>query len=620
MQFVYVTTALSGELGEQRPEEKVMSINIGPASTDELRPKITVIGIGGAGGNAIANMIESDIEGVDFIAANTDAQALSTSAAEKRIQLGPEITGGLGAGARPEVGKASAEETVAEIEDALEGVNMVFIAAGMGGGTGTGAAPVIAEAARRKGVLTVGVVTKPFLFEGTRRMRAAEAGIDELQKHVDTLIVIPNQNLFLIAKAETTFKEAFQLADEVLQQGVRSITDLMVMPGLINLDFADVRSVMSEMGKAMMGTGEGEGENRALDAAEHAIANPLLDGVSMQGAKGVIISIIGGEDMKLLEVDEAANHIRELVDEDANIIWGSAFNPELDGKIRVSVVATGIEQSAIGVPSDSAPVSLAGARAPKRPVIALPPEDSAPEPEPATEEPLDLGSMAEAEPAADAPDDGTTDSMAELASDTEEDADTDTESRSEPFDLTGMQAGDEVIADGDDVDEIVDPLAGMRDETNDPYVDDGSIADPADDSGFGSGEESGFGSGEDAPLDLTAEADASDVDGSDDLLADADKLAEDDQPIKPQLGGRRRGLLGGGGDADGGAEAGSDSAGGDAGSAAPAAASGGGSTLFERMANLSRGSEKDEEEDSNEGEEEGSSLSIPRFLGRQNNQ
>ena len=315
-----------------------MSINIGPASNEELRPRITVIGVGGAGGNAIANMIAAEIEGVDFIAANTDAQALSMSAAEKRIQLGPEITGGLGAGARPEVGRAAAEETVSDIESALEDVNMVFIAAGMGGGTGTGAATVIAEAARRKGVLTVGVVTKPFLFEGSRRMRAAEAGIQELQNHVDTLIVIPNQNLFLVAKPETTFKEAFQLADEVLQQGVRSITDLMVMPGLINLDFADVRSVMSEMGKAMMGTGEAEGENRAMEAAELAIANPLLDGVSMQGAKGVIISIIGGEDMKLLEVDEAANHIRELVDEDANIIWGSAFNPNLDGKIRVSVV------------------------------------------------------------------------------------------------------------------------------------------------------------------------------------------------------------------------------------------------------------------------------------------
>src|SRR6478609_5449581 len=344
-----------------------MSINIGPPATDDLRPKIMVIGVGGAGGNAIANMINAQIEGVDFIVANTDAQALSNTTAEKRIQLGPDITGGLGAGARPEVGKAAAEETVAELEDALEGVNMCFIAAGMGGGTGTGAAPVIAEAARRKGVLTVGVVTKPFLFEGTRRMRAAEAGIDELQRHVDTLIVIPNQNLFLVAKAETTFKEAFQLADEVLQQGVRSITDLMVMPGLINLDFADVRSVMGEMGKAMMGTGEAEGENRAIEAAEKAISNPLLDGVSMKGAKGVIISITGGEDMRLMEVDEAASHIKELVDPDANIIWGSAFNPDLDGKIRVSVVATGIEQSAeMAQSAASQPLSY-GSRAPKKP-------------------------------------------------------------------------------------------------------------------------------------------------------------------------------------------------------------------------------------------------------------
>lgn len=323
-----------------------MSITIGPPTIDELRPRIAVIGVGGAGGNAIANMIHAKIQGVEFVVVNTDAQALNSSIAERKIQLGPDITQGLGAGARPEVGRAAAEETLAEIDRALDGVHMCFVAAGMGGGTGTGAAPVIAEAARKKGVLTVGVVTKPFLFEGTRRMRAADAGIEELQKHVDTLIVIPNQNLFLIAKAETTFKEAFGLADEVLQQGVRSITDLMVMPGLINLDFADVRSVMGEMGKAMMGTGEGEGENRALEAAERAIANPLLDGVSMQGAKGVIISIIGGDDMKLLEVDEAANHIRELVDPDANIIWGSAFDPSLDGKIRVSVVATGIEQAA----------------------------------------------------------------------------------------------------------------------------------------------------------------------------------------------------------------------------------------------------------------------------------
>ena len=349
-----------------------MSINIGPASVEELRPRITVIGVGGAGGNAIANMIEAEIEGVDFVVANTDAQALNNTLAEHRIQLGPDITRGLGAGSRPEVGRAAAEETVAEIERALEGVNMVFIAAGMGGGTGTGAAPVIAEVARGKGILTVGVVTKPFLFEGTRRMRSADAGIEELQKHVDTLIVIPNQNLFLVAKADTTFKEAFILADEVLQQGVRSITDLMVMPGLINLDFADVRSVMGEMGKAMMGTGEGEGENRALEAAERAIANPLLDGVSMHGAKGVIISIIGGEDMKLLEVDEAANHIRDMVDPEANIIWGSAFNPDLQGKIRVSVVATGIEIAGEQPRPASRPLDLSASRGPKMPLATRP--------------------------------------------------------------------------------------------------------------------------------------------------------------------------------------------------------------------------------------------------------
>ena len=349
-----------------------MSINIGPPAVEELRPRITVIGVGGAGGNAIANMITAEIEGVDFIVANTDAQALNVSIAEHRIQLGPDITQGLGAGSRPEVGRAAAEETMAMIERALDGVHMCFIAAGMGGGTGTGAAPVIAKVAREKGVLTVGVVTKPFLFEGTRRMRSAEAGIEELQRHVDTLIVIPNQNLFLVAKADTTFKEAFQLADEVLQQGVRSITDLMVMPGLINLDFADVRSVMAEMGKAMMGTGEGEGPNRALEAAEKAIANPLLDGVSMQGAKGVIISIIGGDDMKLLEVDEAANHIRELVDPNANIIWGSAFNPDLQGKIRVSVVATGIEQTARQIEEIARPISISVPRGPVIPAAPAP--------------------------------------------------------------------------------------------------------------------------------------------------------------------------------------------------------------------------------------------------------
>jgi cell division protein FtsZ len=320
-----------------------MSINIGPPMVDELKPKIAVIGVGGAGGNAVANMINANVEGVDFIVANTDAQALNSSAAEYRIQLGPDITQGLGAGSRPEVGRAAAEETIEQVKAAITGSHMCFIAAGMGGGTGTGAAPVIAQAAREMNILTVGVITKPFLFEGSRRMRSADAGIEELQKHVDTLIVIPNQNLFLVANPNTTFKEAFLLADEVLQQGVRGITDLMVMPGLINLDFADVRSVMHEMGKAMMGTGEAEGDGRALEAAEKAIANPLLDGVSMQGAKGVIVSITGGEDMRLMEVDEAANHIRELVDPDANIIWGSAFNENLNGKIRVSVVATGID-------------------------------------------------------------------------------------------------------------------------------------------------------------------------------------------------------------------------------------------------------------------------------------
>lgn len=328
-----------------------MSINIGPPVVDELKPKIAVIGCGGAGGNAVANMIKAQVEGVDFIITNTDAQALNSSPAEFRIQLGPEITQGLGAGSRPEVGRAAAEETIEQVKSAIEGCHMVFIAAGMGGGTGTGAAPVIAEAAREMNILTVGVVTKPFLFEGSRRMRSADAGIEELQKHVDTLIVIPNQNLFLVANPNTTFKEAFLLADEVLQQGVRGITDLMVMPGLINLDFADVRSVMHEMGKAMMGTGEAEGDGRALEAAEKAIANPLLDGVSMKGAKGVIVSITGGDDMRLMEVDEAANHIRELVDPDANIIWGSAFNDNLDGKIRVSVVATGIDTDAPSTPT-----------------------------------------------------------------------------------------------------------------------------------------------------------------------------------------------------------------------------------------------------------------------------
>ncbi|MDQ3246382.1 MAG: cell division protein FtsZ [Pseudomonadota bacterium] len=327
-----------------------MSIDFIRPEVDELRPRISVIGVGGAGGNAVANMMNADVQGVDFVVANTDAQALNASTADRRIQLGLKITQGLGAGSRPEIGRAAAEETLEDIERALDGAHMCFIAAGMGGGTGTGAAPVIAKTARDRGILTVGVVTKPFAFEGARRSRSADAGIEELQQHVDTLIVIPNQNLFRLANSDTTFKEAFQMADEVLQQGVRGITDLMVMPGLINLDFADVRSVMGEMGKAMMGTGEASGDNRAIEAAEKAISNPLLDGVSMKGAKGVIISITGGEDMRLMEVDEAASHIKELVDPDANIIWGSAFNNDLEGKIRVSVVATGIEAESASQP------------------------------------------------------------------------------------------------------------------------------------------------------------------------------------------------------------------------------------------------------------------------------
>ncbi|NOW44473.1 cell division protein FtsZ [Novosphingobium sp. SG751A] len=510
-----------------------MSINIGPATVEELRPRITVIGVGGAGGNAIANMIRAEIEGVDFVVANTDAQALNNSIAEHRIQLGPEITQGLGAGSRPEVGRAAAEETLAEIDRLLDGVHMVFIAAGMGGGTGTGAAPVIAEAARKKGVLTVGVVTKPFLFEGTRRMRSADSGIEELQKHVDTLIVIPNQNLFLVAKAETTFKEAFQLADEVLQQGVRSITDLMVMPGLINLDFADVRSVMAEMGKAMMGTGEGEGPNRALEAAEKAIANPLLDGVSMQGAKGVIISIIGGDDMKLLEVDEAANHIRELVDPNANIIWGSAFNPDLQGKIRVSVVATGIEQTATQAEEASRPFSLQAARGPARPGFA-----------PTQAVPVQAQPVHQAQPATYA-------------------------APAQPAVFTPIAPA---------------PVAAPADSVNFAPL----VQDPVPFASAPSQE----------PLDLGALGNA-EVPGQapaapkrDELLLDASRLVDEDEaPVA-----RRRQIVP------------------EAPEPTPAPRSAG--TLFERMANLSA-RRRDDNED---GGDEGGSINIPRFLGRQNNQ
>ena len=330
-----------------------MSINLNVPEENgppQLKPKLTVIGVGGAGGNAVNNMINSELEGVDFVVANTDAQALAQSKTDRRIQLGASITQGLGAGSRPEVGRAAAEEAIEEIIAELDGANMMFIAAGMGGGTGTGGAPVIARAAKEHGILTVGVVTKPFQFEGSHRMTQAEAGIEELEQFVDTLIVIPNQNLFRIANEKTTFADAFAMADEVLYSGVRGVTDLMVMPGLINLDFADIRSVMSEMGKAMMGTGEAEGERRALDAAEAAIANPLLDDSSMKGAKGVLINITGGMDITLFEVDEAANRIRAEVDQDAYIIVGSAFDESLDGTMRVSVVATGIDADAMQMP------------------------------------------------------------------------------------------------------------------------------------------------------------------------------------------------------------------------------------------------------------------------------
>jgi cell division protein FtsZ len=320
-----------------------MTINLSMPVTHELRPRITVVGVGGAGTNAVNNMITSHLEGVEFVSCNTDAQSLAQSLTERRIQLGSSITQGLGAGARPEIGRAAAEEAIDEVLDQLQGSHMVFITAGMGGGTGTGAAPVIARSVREQGILTVGVVTKPFHFEGAHRMRVGEAGLAELQQYVDTLIVIPNQNLFRIANERTTFAEAFKLADNVLHMGVRGVTDLMVMPGLINLDFADIRTVMSEMGKAMMGTGEGAGERRAIEAAEAAISNPLLDEVSMRGARGVLINITGGADMTLFEVDEAANRIKEEVDQEANIIVGSTIDQSMEGHMRVSVVATGIE-------------------------------------------------------------------------------------------------------------------------------------------------------------------------------------------------------------------------------------------------------------------------------------
>jgi len=322
-----------------------MTINLNIPDIRELKPRITVFGVGGAGGNAVNNMITAGLQGVDFVVANTDAQALTMSKAERVIQMGVQATEGLGAGSQPDVGRAAAEEVIDEIRDHLSGAHMVFVTAGMGGGTGTGAAPIIAKAARELGILTVGVVTKPFHFEGQRRMRTADGGITELQKCVDTLLIIPNQNLFRVANEKTTFADAFALADQVLYSGVACITDLMVKEGLINLDFADVRAVMREMGKAMMGTGEAEGDKRALTAAEAAISNPLIDDASMKGARGLLISITGGRDLTLYEVDEAATRIREEVDQDANIIVGATFDESLDGMIRVSVVATGIDQA-----------------------------------------------------------------------------------------------------------------------------------------------------------------------------------------------------------------------------------------------------------------------------------
>jgi cell division protein FtsZ len=357
-----------------------MTLNLSLPGHDELKPRITVFGVGGAGGNAVNNMIEKELEGVDFVVANTDAQALQQSSAPNKVQLGIKVTEGLGAGARASVGAAAAEESIEQIVDHLAGAHMCFITAGMGGGTGTGAAPIIAQAARELGVLTVGVVTKPFQFEGAKRMKQAEDGIEALQKMVDTLIIIPNQNLFRLANEKTTFTEAFSMADDVLYQGVKGVTDLMVRPGLINLDFADVRAVMDEMGKAMMGTGEAEGEDRAIQAAEKAIANPLLDEISLRGAKGVLINITGSHDLTLFELDEAANRIREEVDPDANIIVGSTLDTAMEGIMRVSVVATGID--AVDVHSEL-PVPRRSMAAPLTQSVRA--EEAQPQPQPMPE-------------------------------------------------------------------------------------------------------------------------------------------------------------------------------------------------------------------------------------------
>ncbi|MDP6604423.1 MAG: cell division protein FtsZ [Rhodospirillales bacterium] len=397
-----------------------MTINISVPehlTKPDMKPKITVIGVGGAGGNAVDNMIQDQLAGVEFVVANTDSQALSRTHTDRRIQLGVNITGGLGAGSRPEVGQAAAEESLEELIREMGDPNMVFITAGMGGGTGTGAAPVIARAAREQGILTVGVVTKPFDFEGVHRMRVAEAGLEELEQFVDTLIIIPNQNLFRVANEKTTFADAFKMADDVLHSGVRGITDLIVMPGLINLDFADIRAVMSEMGKAMMGTGEAGDERRALDAAEAAIANPLLDDNSLNGATGVLINITGGPDMTLFEVDEAVNRIRSEVEAEAHIIFGSTFADEMDGRMRISIVATGMDASAV-LKSRPAMLSIVSARQ-KAHVGAAPEEASTsatvvemPESAPAAgdgpgalppSEPLEAEAAEKEEPAAEEP-------------------------------------------------------------------------------------------------------------------------------------------------------------------------------------------------------------------------
>ncbi len=384
-----------------------MALNLSMPDQPDLRPRITVFGVGGAGGNAVNNMIVKELEGADFVVANTDAQALQQNQAQTKLQLGARVTEGLGAGARPEVGAAAAEENIEQIVDQLAGSHMCFITAGMGGGTGTGAAPIIAQAARELGVLTVGVVTKPFQFEGSKRMRLADAGIETLQKMVDTLIVIPNQNLFRLANENTTFSEAFALADDVLYQGVKGVTDLMVRPGLINLDFADVRAVMDEMGKAMMGTGEASGEDRAIQAAEKAIANPLLDEISLNGAKGVLINITGSHDMTLFELDEAANRIREEVDADANIIVGSTLDPSMEGSMRVSVVATGIDANEAAMPEPAERRKMSEPRKPNimnlgRPVVdpGAMTAENAPAEQPAAEAPA---AVAEPAPVQTAP-------------------------------------------------------------------------------------------------------------------------------------------------------------------------------------------------------------------------